>query len=236
MCSSKSTRSCNPPRRPAHADGLHEQAARIPTRLAEQRWSELEGMRVHSDGVLMDKLTGRRDVVAERHALAWIVTPLDTSANGFFTQEHVGRDGRRFRMIKLRTMRVDPGLRTTVTTAGDARITRVGRLLRRAKLDELPQLINVLKGDMSFVGPRPDVPAFADTLAGEDRIILSVRPGITGPATLKYRDEETLLAEADDPEAYNSEVIYPDKVRINREYVHWSFWRDLLDIWRTVVG
>uniref|UniRef100_UPI0025BFCAE4 sugar transferase n=1 Tax=Aquisalimonas sp. TaxID=1872621 RepID=UPI0025BFCAE4 len=103
-------------------------------------------------------------------------------------------------------------------------------------LDELPQLINVLKGDMSFVGPRPDVPAFADTLAGEDRIILSVRPGITGPATLKYRDEETLLAEADDPEAYNSEVIYPDKVRINREYVHWSFWRDLLDIWRTVVG
>ena len=170
-------------------------------------------------------------------ALAWLVATADTRANGFFTQERVGRYGRRFSVVKLRTMRVDPAMSTTVTTASDARITPVGRLLRRAKLDELPQLINVLKGDMSFVGPRPDVPGFADTLEGEDRIILTVRPGITGPATLKYRDEEALLAGADDPEAYNRDVIYPDKVRINREYVeNWSFRRDLRYIWRTVAG
>ncbi|MFV8836447.1 sugar transferase [Aquisalimonas sp. APHAB1-3] len=169
--------------------------------------------------------------------LAWLVATVDTGANGFFTQQRVGRHGRVFRVVKLRTMRVDPSVDTTVTTSGDARITRVGRLLRRAKLDELPQLINVLKGDMSFVGPRPDVPGFADALKGEDRIVLTIRPGITGPATLKYRDEETLLANAEDPEAYNREVLWPDKVRINREYVeHWSFWKDLRYIWRTVVG
>lgn len=169
--------------------------------------------------------------------LVWVVATIDTGANGFFTQQRVGRNGRLFRVVKLRTMRVDPTVDTTVTTSGDARITRAGRLLRKAKLDELPQLINVLKGDMSFVGPRPDVPGFADALEGEDRIILSVRPGITGPATLKYRDEETLLANAEDPEAYNREVLWPDKVRINREYVeNWSFWRDLGYIWRTLVG
>ena len=90
---------------------------------------------------------------------------------------------------------------------------------------------------MSFVGPRPDVPGYADALTGADRVVLSVRPGITGPATLKYRDEETLLASVDDPEAYNREVIWPDKVRLNREYIeNWSFRRDLRCIWRTVVG
>ena len=169
--------------------------------------------------------------------LAWIAATLDTGANGFFVQERVGRHGRRFRVVKLRTMRVDPAVDTSVTTAGDARITRVGRLLRRTKLDELPQLINVLKGDMSFVGPRPDVPGYADALQGEDRIVLSLRPGITGPATLHYRNEEELLAAADDPEAYNREVIWPDKVRLNREYVeNWSFWQDLVYIWRTIFG
>ncbi|MGM0760450.1 MAG: sugar transferase, partial [Thermodesulfobacteriota bacterium] len=104
------------------------------------------------------------------------------------------------------------------------------------KIDALPQLINALKGDMSFVGPRPDVPGYADLLEGEDRVILSVRPGITGPATLHYRDEEALLAEQDDPEAYNRDVIWPDKVRLNREYVeNWSFRKDLQYIWQTVV-
>ncbi|MCG5516397.1 MULTISPECIES: sugar transferase [unclassified Ectothiorhodospira] len=170
-------------------------------------------------------------------ALAWLAATLDTRANGFFTQQRVGRDGRLFRVIKLRTMRVDPSLSTTVTTAGDARITRLGRVLRRLKLDELPQLINVLLGHMSFVGPRPDVPGFADALVGDDRLVLSVRPGITGPATLKYRDEETLLAGVDDPERYNREVIFPDKVRLNREYVQqWSFFKDLQYIWQTVMG
>ena len=170
-------------------------------------------------------------------ALAWLAATIDTRANGFFIQRRVGRHGRTFPVIKLRTMRVVPGLDSTVTTGGDPRITPVGRLLRRAKLDELPQLINVLLGQMSFVGPRPDVPGYADGLSGADRVILSVRPGITGPATLKYRDEESLLASVDDPEAYNREVIWPDKVRLNREYIEsWSFRRDLRYIWRTVVG
>ena len=167
---------------------------------------------------------------------AWVLASVDTRRNGFFTQERVGKDGRIFRVIKIRTMRDVSGLETTVTTDTDQRITSLGRFWRKSKIDELPQLINVLKGDMSFVGPRPDVPGYADRLEGEDRIVLSVRPGITGPATLKYRDEELLLAEAKDPERFNDEVLWPDKVRLNREYVHnWSFWGDLGYIWRTVI-
>jgi len=126
---------------------------------------------------------------------------------------------------------------TSITTKNDPRITSVGRFLRRFKLDELPQLINVLKGDMSFVGPRPDVPGFADKLKGKDRIILSIRPGITGPATLKYRNEEEILAKQPNPDKYNAEVIYPDKIRINREYVeNYSFWKDMGYIIRTIVS
>jgi lipopolysaccharide/colanic/teichoic acid biosynthesis glycosyltransferase len=168
---------------------------------------------------------------------AWVLASIDTRRNGFFTQERVGRDGRIFRVIKIRTMREVPGMNTTVTTGTDQRITTLGRFWRRTKIDELPQLINVLKGDMSFVGPRPDVPGYADRLQGDDRIVLSVRPGITGPATLKYRDEEALLAEQNDPERYNNEVLWPDKVRINREYVeNWSFWQDINYLWKTVFG
>ncbi len=168
---------------------------------------------------------------------AWLAATLDTRANGFFTQERVGRGGRIFRVVKLRTMRPDSKLDTTVTTGHDPRITRLGRFFRRSKIDELPQLFNVLVGHMSFVGPRPDVPGYADALEGADRVVLSVRPGITGPATLAYRDEEALLAEVEDPEGYNREVIFPDKVRLNREYVeNWSFRKDLGCIWRTVVG
>lgn len=166
---------------------------------------------------------------------AWLLATLDTRANGFFTQARVGRDGRIFRVVKLRTMRPNGAVATTVTTARDPRITPLGRFFRRSRIDELPQLFNVLVGDMSFVGPRPDVPGYADMLAGEDRIILSVRPGITGPATLKYRNEESLLAQAPDPEAYNREVLWPDKVRLNREYVrNWSFRRDLYFLWKTL--
>ncbi len=168
---------------------------------------------------------------------SWVIATLDTGANGFFVQERVGRYGRRFKVIKLRTMRVGTGVTTTVTTRQDPRITRFGRLFRRSKIDELPQLFNVIRGDMSFVGPRPDVPGFADALEGDDRIILSIRPGITGPATLKYRDEETLLAGVEDPEAYNRNVIYPDKVRLNRAYIeNWSLRRDIGYLWETVAG
>ena len=170
-------------------------------------------------------------------ALAWLAATIDTRANGFFTQERVGKHARRFRVIKLRTMRVDQATDSTVTIAGDQRITRLGRFFRRTKIDELPQLINVLKGEMSFVGPRPDVPGYADALEGEDRVVLAVRPGITGPATLKYRNEESLLSQAEDPEAYNREVIFPDKVRLNREYVRgWSFRKDLHYLKQTILG
>ncbi len=168
---------------------------------------------------------------------AWVAATLDTRKNGFFTQERIGRGGRIFRVIKIRTMREVPGMDSTVTTGRDQRITRLGRFWRRAKIDELPQLINVVKGEMSFVGPRPDVPGYADVLGGADRVVLTIRPGITGPATLAYRDEEVLLSGVSDPERYNREVIFPDKMRLNREYVeYWSFWKDLGYIWRTMVG
>jgi len=136
-----------------------------------------------------------------------------------FRQRRVGRHGRLFVVLKFRTMRNRPDAGTTVTVAGDSRVTRIGALLRRYKLDELPQLINVLKGDMSFVGPRPDVPGFADQLEGEVRKVLSIRPGITGPATLAFRDEEQLLAGVADPIGYNRDVIYPEKIRLNLEYI-----------------
>lgn len=168
---------------------------------------------------------------------AWVLASIDTRKNGFFTQDRVGRNGNTFRVIKIRTMREVPGVNTTVTTGRDQRITSLGRFWRKSKIDELPQLINVLKGDMSFVGPRPDVPGYADKLAGDDRLVLSVRPGITGPATLKYRHEELLLADQEDPERYNDEVLWPDKVRINREYVAtWSFWKDIKYIFQTING
>ncbi|WP_353661497.1 sugar transferase [Hydrogenimonas sp. SS33] len=168
-------------------------------------------------------------------AAGWIAASWETRSNGFFLQERIGKDGKRFRVVKLKTMKPSSSVDTTVTTADDVRITRSGRFLRRTKIDELPQLFNVLVGDMSLVGPRPDVPGFADRLEGEDRLVLSVRPGITGPATLKYRNEEEILTKQKDPERYNREVIWPDKVRINKAYVkHWSFVKDLEIIYRTI--
>ncbi|MBQ9191931.1 MAG: sugar transferase [Bacteroidaceae bacterium] len=153
-----------------------------------------------------------------------------------FTQQRVGRHGKVFRIYKFRTMTVDHG-GSSVSVRGEARITPLGVHLRRWKLDELPELWNVLKGDMSFVGPRPDVPGYADQLKGDDRRILQLRPGITGPATLKYRDEEELLARVEDPIRYNDEVIFPDKVRLNLYYVdHYSFVKDLQMIFCTLLG
>ena len=153
-----------------------------------------------------------------------------------FTQKRVGRNGKLFSINKFRTMTVDHD-GSSVSVAGESRITPFGAKLRRYKLDELPELWNVLIGDMSFVGPRPDVPGYADALTGDDREVLKLRPGITGPATLKYRNEEELLASVDDPQRYNDEVIYPDKVRINRYYLHhYSFWMDIKMIFATVLG
>lgn len=156
----------------------------------------------------------------------------------FYLQKRVGLKGRIFKLLKFRTMVIDADkIGSCVTVRNDPRITTIGKFLRRFKLDELPQLINVLKGDMSFVGPRPDVPGLADKLEEEDRIILNVRPGITGPATLKYRNEEELLAKQADPNKFNAEVIYRDKIKINREYVaNRSFWKDIGYILKTVFG
>jgi lipopolysaccharide/colanic/teichoic acid biosynthesis glycosyltransferase len=169
--------------------------------------------------------------------LGWLAATIDTGLNGFFTQTRVGRYGKPFKVIKLRTMKVSKTVTTTVTTKKDPRITRLGALLRKTKIDELPQLINVLLGQMSLVGPRPDVPGFADKLEGPDRIVLTIRPGITGPASLKYRNEEEILAAQADPERYNREVIFVDKVRINREYIeNYSILKDFKYIWQTAFG
>ncbi len=169
--------------------------------------------------------------------LAWLVASWETKSNGLFAQQRVGKDGSLFRLFKIKTMKPIDGVETTVTTSGDQRITNSGTFFRKTKIDELPQLFNVLLGDMSFVGPRPDVPGFADRLEGADRIILGVRPGITGPASLKYRNEEELLAKQKDPERYNREVIWPDKVAINKAYIEeWSLRKDIGYIVKTILG
>jgi lipopolysaccharide/colanic/teichoic acid biosynthesis glycosyltransferase len=151
-------------------------------------------------------------------------------------QERVGENGKLFTIIKIKTMYPEKK-GSTITTANDKRITKSGRFFRKYKIDELPQLINVLKGDMSFVGPRPDVPGYADKLEGEDRIILSVKPGITGPASLKYKNEEEILASVKNPKEYNDKVIWPDKVRINKKYIkNWSLKKDIEYIIKTIKG
>ena len=152
-----------------------------------------------------------------------------------FRQKRVGKDGRLFTMYKFRSMTVEHG-GSSVSVAGERRITPLGAVLRKYKLDELPELWNVLKGDMSLVGPRPDVPGYVDCLTGEDREVLKLKPGITGPASLKYCNEEELLAKVENPQKYNDEVIFPDKVRINLNYLHrWSFWLDMKIIIYTVI-
>lgn len=153
-----------------------------------------------------------------------------------FTQKRVGKGGKLFTMYKFRSMSAHHS-GSTVSVAGESRITPLGAKLRRYKLDELPELWNVFIGDMSFVGPRPDVPGYADKLEGDDRRVLQLRPGITGPASLKYRDEEVLLAAQANPQEFNDKVIYPDKVRINLYYLdHYSFVTDIKMIIATVLG
>ena len=153
-----------------------------------------------------------------------------------FKQKRVGQYGRLFTMYKFRSMTVSHS-GSSVSVKGESRITPLGAKLRKYKLDELPELWNVLIGDMSFVGPRPDVPGYADKLEGDDRRMLLLKPGITGPTSLKYRNEEELLAEQENPQKYNDEVLFPDKVRINIDYMdHWSFGKDVKIIVYTVLG
>jgi lipopolysaccharide/colanic/teichoic acid biosynthesis glycosyltransferase len=154
-----------------------------------------------------------------------------------FRQKRVGQYGRLFIVYKFRSMKVAGGGKTSIASKEEERITPLGQKLRRYKLDELPELWNVLKGDMSFVGPRPDVPGYADKLKGHDRDILKLKPGITGPASLKYRNEEDILNSVDNPQEYNDKIIYPDKVRLNLYYLeHYSFLKDIQMIICTVLG
>ncbi|TXG37547.1 sugar transferase [Seonamhaeicola maritimus] len=153
---------------------------------------------------------------------------LDTRQKGIFNQIRVGKEGRLFNIYKIRTIKTN--------SKNSERISSLGKFLRKSKLDELPQLINVLIGDMSFVGPRPDLKGFANNLSGEDRIILTVRPGITGIASLYFRDEEATLNQKRNPEKYNRTVIWPKKVELNKAYIeNYSFINDLRIILRTIL-
>lgn len=166
--------------------------------------------------------------------LCWLIAALETRSNGFFIHKRVGRYGEIISVYKIKTMYVSKDARSSIASRNTASITRSGAFFRKYKLDELPQLFNVIAGSMSFVGPRPDVPSYADQLEGSDRIILQVRPGITGPASLKYKDEEVLLSKAADPVWYNDKIIWPDKIRINKEYIiNYSLWDDVKYIMQT---
>lgn len=187
---------------------------------------------------IFDRMAALLGLVALCWLLALVAVLIRICMPGpvLFRQRRVGRGGRLFTMVKFRTMTVHHS-GSTVSVAGESRITPLGARLRRWKLDELPELWNVLLGDMSLVGPRPDVPGYADALTGSDRDMLLLRPGITGPASLKYRNEEELLARVDDPQRYNDEVIFPDKVRLNLLYLHdHTLLLDLRLIMATVTG
>lgn len=165
-----------------------------------------------------------------------VAVVLSSPGPALFFQKRIGRHGKIFNCIKFRTMYSEASRSGSITAASDMRITPLGKYLRKFKLDELPQLLNVLTGKMSFIGPRPDVPGYADRLEGEDRKILLLPPGITGPASIYFRNEEELLAGVPDPQAYNDKIIWPQKVRLNKEYLEsWSFWKDIGFILITII-
>ncbi|MBV7268534.1 sugar transferase [Winogradskyella sp. WHY3] len=162
-----------------------------------------------------------------------IAATIDTKKCGVFSQLRVGQHAKLFRIYKIRTLREEEHRLGHLGKSA----TSLGKYLRKTKLDELPQLYNVFIGDMSFVGPRPDIQGFADKLKGEDRIILKVKPGITGEATLKYKDEERVLERQKDPEHYNRTIIWVDKVKINKNYVkNYSFYLDLTLILKSTLN
>ena len=163
-----------------------------------------------------------------------ILIKIDSTGPVFFMQWRIGKDGKPFKICKFRTMQ-DQSEGDSITVSNDPRVTHIGHWLRHSKVDCLTELVNVLVGQMSLVGPRPDVPGYADLLQGDDRRVLQLRPGITGPASIKYRNEEELLAQQADPKAYNDNVIWPDKVKINLEYLkNWTFWGDIKLIFKTI--
>lgn len=158
--------------------------------------------------------------------------------SGFFKQRRIGLNGKEFNILKIKSMSSKVEYSTDVTTSKDPRITKLGVFYRKTKIDELPQLINVLKGDMSFVGPRPDVKSLIDTLDEYNKkVYLSVRPGITGPASIKYKSEEEILADKDNPEEYNELFIFPDKVSINKVYIsEYTLAKDIKYIINTLIS
>ena len=157
--------------------------------------------------------------------LGYVLVSIDTLSNGLFTQKRIGQYGVPFTIFKLKTIRPKT-----------KKISPVGKLLRKSKIDELPQLFNVLFGAMSFVGPRPDVPGYYDKLEGEFKKILELKPGITCEASIKYTDEEIILEKQVNPLQYNDEVIFPDKLKMNLEYYNQqSFWLDIKILFRTIV-
>ena len=164
-----------------------------------------------------------------------ILIKIDSSGPVFFLQERVGLNGKFFKIIKFRSMKTNHNNSLTVTLENDKRITRIGKKIRKYKIDEIPELINVFIGDMSLVGPRPDVPGYADLLEGESRNILKLRPGITSRASIKYANEEMILLNEDDPIAYNNNIIFPDKVKLNLNYYYNNnIWIDIKIIFATL--
>lgn len=154
----------------------------------------------------------------------WIASIIDTHSNGLFLQQRIGQHGKKFTILKLRTFHIATG-----------KVSAFGQFVRNHKIDEFPQLINILKGDMSFVGPRPDVPGYYDKLEGENQKILLLKPGLTCEASIKYFDEECILAQQENPQQYNDTVIFPDKVKLNLNYYyHRSFVGDLCILWKTI--
>lgn len=186
------------------------------------------------------------DIIVSLFLLAILIIPVsvcvllvffsEPTLNPLFLQVRIGMNGRSFTIFKIRTMSVALSTKTTtVTTANDSRVTKLGFFLRKIKMDEIPQLLNVLFGNMSIVGPRPDVPGFADMLEGSDRIILSVRPGITGLSSVYFYNEEQLLANQSNAEEYNRNKIWPAKIRLNKFYISkYSFLLDLRILWLTL--
>ncbi len=158
----------------------------------------------------------------------WLLASIDTRSNGLFIQKRIGQFGKPFNIFKLKSMKEVQGVKT---------ISRFGNFIRKTKIDELPQLFNVLMGTMSVVGPRPDVPGYYDKLQGEDRKILELKPGLTSPATLKYANEEALLAQQENPLHYNDTILFPDKVKLNLDYYYThTFFGDLKIIWKTAMS
>ena len=188
---------------------------------------------------LFDLGTAGLGLIAIAPALAVMALGVKLSDGGpvFYRQERVGRGGKPFRIWKFRTMVPNADrLGLSITRGGDSRITRIGRVLRRFKLDELPQLWNVLVGEMSFVGPRPEVARYVALYSPEQRQVLELKPGITDPASLAFRDEESMLAAASDPERFYIDTCMPRKIEINLAYARRAtFWTDLWVILQTVI-